>query len=414
MTEHTGGGAPPTPRTGTPARRRALLMIFFLLGVAMASWVTRTPAIRDALTASTGEMGLVLFGLSVGSMTGILTSGPLVRRFGTKPVIAVSIASAVAGIAVLGAFTAFAASPGAFAGLALFGLGMGCSEVALNIEGAEVERLVDRPLLPLFHGTFSAGTVVGSAVGLVFAQTGIGVGSHLLGIAVAGAIVSAIAVPAIPAGYGRERGTAGRGIAGAARHQLDLWRQPRIALIGCVVLGMALAEGSANDWLPLLMVDEHGLDPGAGALLFTAFAAAMTAGRFAGSGAVRRFGRTAVVRTSAACAGAGIALVIFTAAPPVAVAGVVLWGLGTSLGFPLAISAAGDGEGDATSRVSAVATAGYLAFLVGPPMLGFLGDHFGLRHAMLVVLLLVGCAVATASAVRSPAQEPSGGAAVDA
>ncbi|MGW0890904.1 MFS transporter [Saccharopolyspora sp. NPDC002578] len=413
MTEHKGSGAP-TARTGTRARRRALLLIFFLVGVGLASWVTRTPAIRDALAASTGEMGLVLFGLSIGSMTGILAAGPLVRRSGTKPVIAVSMSFVVAGLAVLGGFTALGAAPGAFAGLLLFGLGMGCSDVALNIEGAEVERLAARPLLPLLHGTYSAGTVLGSLLGLAFAHAGIGVGAHLAGVAVLGAAATAVAAPALPAGFGQERGATGRGIGVAARQQIALWSQPRITLIGCVVLCMALAEGSANDWLPLLMVDAHGFDPVLGALLFTAFAAAMTAGRFAGSGLVRRFGRAPVVRAGALCAGIGIALVIFTGSPAVAVAGVVLWGLGTSLGFPLAISAAGDGDGDSTARVSAVATAGYLAFLVGPPMLGFLGDHFGLRYAMIVVLVLVGCAAATASAVRAPARDANGEAMTDA
>ncbi|MCA1194856.1 MFS transporter [Saccharopolyspora sp. 6V] len=402
MTEHPGGGAPPTAPTGAPGRRRALQWIFLLLGVSLASWVTRTPAIRDALAASTGEMGLVLFGLSVGSMTGILAAGPVVRRFGTRPVIAVSMALAVAGLAVLGVATAVATAPGAFAGLLLFGLGMGCSEIATNVEGAEVERLAGRPLMPLLHGTFSAGTVAGAVLGMVFTRAEVAVEWHLLGVAVLTGITTAVVVPALPTGFGKERGGPRRGPRTAAREQLALWAQPRIALIGCVVLGMALAEGAANDWLPLLMVDAHGFDPASGTVLFAAFAASMTTGRFAGSALVVRFGRVAVVRASAGCAALGLVLVIFTASPVAASAGVVLWGLGAALGFPLAISAAGDGGGDATPRVSAVATAGYLAFLVGPPLLGSLGDHFGLRYAMIVVLVLVGCAALTASAVRGP------------
>lgn len=72
----------------------------------MASWVTRTPAIRDKLGASTAEMGLVLFGLSIGSMAGILSSGYLVQRFSTKPVIAAGTSLVIAGILLvaLGAF----------------------------------------------------------------------------------------------------------------------------------------------------------------------------------------------------------------------------------------------------------------------------------------------------------------------
>ena len=84
---------------------------------------------------------------------------------------------------------------------------------------------------------------------------------------------------------------------------------------------------------------------------------------------------------------------------------VILWGLGASLGFPLTISAASDTGPDAPTRVSVVATTGYLAFLVGPPLLGFLGEHYGLRSAMLVVLGLVIIAALVARAVAKPEAE---------
>jgi len=84
----------------------------------------------------------------------------------------------------------------------------------------------------------------------------------------------------------------------------------------------------------------------------------------------------------------------------------LLWGLGASLGFPLTISAASDTGPDAASRVSVVATTGYLAFLVGPPLLGFLGEHYGLRSAMIVVLSLVMIAALVARAVAKPESQP--------
>ena len=99
--------------------------------------------------------------------------------------------------------------------------------------------------------------------------------------------------------------------------------------------------------------------------------------------------RVTVVRASALMGALGIALIIFVDSPWVAGVSVILWGLGASLGFPLTISAASDTGPDAPKRVSVVAITGYLAFLVGPPLLGFLGEHFGLRSAMMVVLGLV-------------------------
>ncbi len=62
---------------------------------------TRTPAIRDLLALSTAEMGVVLFGLSVGSMSGILCSAWLVKRFGTRKVIRTTMSFAVLGMLVL-------------------------------------------------------------------------------------------------------------------------------------------------------------------------------------------------------------------------------------------------------------------------------------------------------------------------
>lgn len=161
---------------------------------------------------------------------------------------------------------------------------------------------------------------------------------------------------------------------------------------------MALAEGAANDWLPLLMVDGHGLGATAGSLVFVGFAAAMTLGRFGGTFFLSRHSRATVVRASAVSGAIGLCLVIFSDNAVVAAAAVLFWGLGASLGFPVALSAAGDSGPDETARVGLVATIGYVAFLVGPPTLGFLGDHYGLRPAMGVVLAFVATAVLAAPA----------------
>src|SRR6478735_9020583 len=349
-------GEPPVPASLT-ARRNALFLLFFLPGLTIASWVTRTPDVRDLVGASTAEMGLILFGLSAGSMVGILSSGALVARRGTRPVVP--------------------------AGLALFGLGMGGGEIALNVEGAEVERGLGRSTMPAMHGCFSLGTVVGALAGMVLTAVGFPVLAHLAVVAVVVALALVPAIRVIPAGVGvraaggEAAGTAGPGTAGSgspATVRRPVWRDTRLVMIGGVILALALAEGTANDWLPLVMVDGHGFDAALG---------------------------------SAVCAvvgAVGLALVIFVDHQAVAGAAAVLWGLGASLGFPVALSAAGDtaapGE-DATARVSLAATIGYVAFLVGPPALGFLGDHYGLRHALILVLVLVAAATFLTPAART-------------
>ncbi|POG43516.1 hypothetical protein BV881_31525 [Streptomyces sp. ZL-24] len=405
-----------TPVVDARTRRwRAALFLFMLAtGVSMASWVARTPAVRDALDVSTGAMGLVLFGLSVGSMAGVLVSGGLVRRHGGRTVITFGAGLLVAGLLVIAGGAALEVSGGVFGGLALFGAGLGLAEVAFNIEGAAVERTVGRPVLPVLHGCFSLGTVVGALLGMGLTAIRFPVGWHLAAVAVAVAAAGIWTVRAIPPGTGREDAEprAGeRAGAGGWRAQVEVWRDRRLVLIGLIVLAMAFAEGSANDWLPLLMVDGHGTSATAGSLTFMLFAVAMTTGRFAGGPLLVRYGPAAVVRASAVVAAVGVALVVFSSSALLAGAAVVLWGLGASLGFPVTVSAAGEGEGerDASARVAAVSTAGYAAFLVGPPSLGFLADHVGLRAAMIVVLVLLGGAALITGALRRRTATPVAG-----
>ncbi|HYQ75914.1 MFS transporter [Cellulomonas sp.] len=396
------------------ARRNALFLLFFLPGLTIASWVTRTPDVRDLVGASTAEMGLILFGLSAGSMVGILSSGALVSRRGTRPVMLAGTLSVALGAAVIGVGAALGSGPVVAAGLALFGLGMGGGEIALNVEGAEVERGLGRSTMPAMHGCFSLGTVVGALAGMVLTAVGFPVLAHLAVVAVVVALALVPAIRVIPAGVGvraaggEAAGTAGPGTAGSgspATVRRPVWRDTRLVMIGGVILALALAEGTANDWLPLVMVDGHGFDAALGSAVYAAFAAAMTLGRFVGGRFVDRYGRAAVLAVSAVVGAVGLALVIFVDHQAVAGAAAVLWGLGASLGFPVALSAAGDtaapGE-DATARVSLAATIGYVAFLVGPPALGFLGDHFGLRHALILVLVLVAAATFLTPAARTP------------
>lgn len=402
--------------TVSVARRRlALFALFFVPGVGIASWVTRTPAIRDLLGASTAEMGLVLFGLSIGSMAGILCSGALVARFGTRPVIAAGLGLTILSMPVIGLGGAISTSIVVAAGLFLFGLGMGGGEVAMNVEGAEVERAYGRPVMPALHGCFSLGTVVGAVAGIVFTATDFSVVWHLVIVGIVTAGIFLVAIRSVVSDTGRMPRGARRSHDGAARQRL--WRDPKLLLIGGIVLAMALAEGTANDWLPLVMVDGHGFDAALGSTIFAVFAASMTIGRFLGGPIIERFGRAKVLTASAAAGAAGLALVAFADHQVVAGAAVVLWGLGASLGFPVAMSAAGDSGPNAAARVALVATLGYVAFLVGPPVLGLLGEEFGLRTALVVPLAFTVLAIVLAPGIgRAPgSSDPEqAGAAVEA
>ncbi|HCJ54337.1 MULTISPECIES: MFS transporter [Glutamicibacter] len=367
------------------ARRLALCALFLLPGLAMSSWVTRTPAIRDLLGASTAQMGLVIFGLALGAMVGILGSGPLLARLGAKPLIAFGTLGVAVSVPLIALGAAAQIDGVVIAALGLFGLSMGGSEIAMNVEGADVEAITGRPFLPALHGSFSLGTLIGAILGIVATAADFSVIVHLLTVGLCGVLILIVCIRFLPPATGRRQ----KPKSPVYRAERAVWRDSSVWFIGVIVLAMAFAEGTANDWLPLIMVDGYGLNPTLSSTVFAVFAAAMTLGRFLGGPVVQRFGRAWVLGASALSAVIGISLVAFVDNSLVAGFAVVLWGLGASLGFPVAISSAGaSGENPAT-RVAFVTVIGYVAFLVAPPLLGFIGERAGLRGALIIPLLVL-------------------------
>lgn len=237
----------------------ALFMFFFIPGLLMASWATRTPAIRDILSVSTAEMGIVLFGLSIGSMSGILCSAWLVKRFGTRAVIRTTMCCAVFGMLVLSVALWFA-SPVLFAlGLTVFGGSFGAAEVAINVEGATVEREMNKTVLPMMHGFYSLGTLAGAGVGMALTASGVAANLHILLAALVCIIPILTGIRAIliaPARTPLTNTPPRKRAAVLPRHSADADRRGGA--------GDGLCGRVANDWLPLLMVDGHGFSPTSG------------------------------------------------------------------------------------------------------------------------------------------------------
>jgi MFS family permease len=168
-----------------------------------------------------------------------------------------------------------------------------------------------------------------------------------------------------------------------------VWRNPRTYAIGVIMLGMAFAEGSANDWLTIAVVDGHGGTEAAGAVALTVFSVAMTVFRVIGGPLVDRVGRVWALRILAVTAAVGLIVFILAPTAPIALIGVALWGAGASLGFPLGMSAAADDPRTAAASVSAAATIGYVAFLCGPPVLGWISHEIGILNTLWIIVGLI-------------------------
>jgi len=384
------------------AWRNAIFVVFTLNGFGAAAWISRIPSIRDHLEISVSEVGLLILGVSVGAIVGMILSSHIVHWLGARRVVMLFLIGCGASLLVIGLGATIL---GSFAitllGFAMYGFSTGICDVGMNVSGAASERAIGRNIMPWFHASWSFGTVVGSAVGAAAAFAGVDVALHLAAVGAVQILGGLLVIRWIPtdAALAEENGDAEPL---TFRERMAIWLDPRTLLIGLLVLGMAFTEGSANDWIAIGFIDDRGFDNGQGALMFGVFAVAMTAGRLAGVPLLDRFGRVPVLRGAALAAAVGLAIVILVPVIPIAVAGVVLWGIGASLGFPVGMSAAADDPRTAAASVSAVSTVGYAAFLIGPPLIGFVGEHIGVLNALWIVLGLIVIATLAIPAAREP------------
>ncbi|MHA7268217.1 MFS transporter [Arthrobacter sp. HLT1-20] len=421
------------------AWRNGVITAYAGSGLVFATWVSRIPAIRDDLGLSAGQVGLMLLCMSLGSFVSVAASGLVVLRLGSKLTSRLGSIIQAIGVIIMGlGATVFADTFVVGTGLVIVGLGTGSWNTSSNIEGAAVERALGRHIMPRLHGSFSIGTVVGAGLGALAAAIHLPVAIHLSVVAVAvciavfigaghyqadklnstaamvdlgdsGAVPGTGPIPIVGAKNSSPKSPTKDEAKVAAAAKRDgkakiaaAWRDPRTLMLGALVLGLGLAEGAAGDWVALAMVDGYGTKDSIGAIGYGIFVSAMTIGRFAGTVLLDKYGRVIVLRVGAALAVVGLGLFVFAPSAEIALGALVLWGLGSALGFPVAMSAASDDPEHAAARVSVVSTVGYGAFLGGPPLLGLLAEHVGVLHSLLAVLGLLVVAFFLTPVVRKP------------
>jgi predicted MFS family arabinose efflux permease len=376
------------------AAARATYVAFIGSGFAFASWASRIPQVRDRLHLQPSELGLVLLAIAAGSVIALPLSGPVLARLGSRRTVAAMSLLLTAGLVVAALGYLVGVLP-VVAGLFLVGLGNGAWDVAMNVQGARVEQRLGRSIMSRFHAGFSLGTVAGALIGAAMVALRVPVTAHLVGVAA----VVGVAVPIAVRRFIADRDDAAGDEAGSAG-SWAAWAEPRTLLIGLFVLAFAFAEGTGNDWISVALIDGYHAPATVGTLGFAVFLAAMTTGRWAGPGLLDRYGRVAVIRVISVLAVLGLVLFVFGPSTPVAFAGALLWGAGTSLGFPVGMSAGADDPARAASRVSVIASIGYCAFLGGPPLIGFLGQQFTVLRALTAVAALLALAALITGNIR--------------
>jgi MFS family permease len=399
------------PSSSELARWRwAVTGAFGFGGVAGSALGPRLPTIKADLNISTGTIGLLLAGMTVGALGGLLASTPIRHWLGGRRGIAGAVLVVTGSLAVMGLALILGWVPLLAAALVVSGTGIGLLDVLINVEGSAVERTAGRSLMPGMHAAWSIGAAVGSGIGAACAALGVTPAAQLIGEAVvlaAAGLVTAWGVPAGEHAPADPVADAPRRDRGAAfRQWLRGWANVQLLLIGVVMLGCELGEGSANSWLTLAVKNNHGQTAAIAALFFTAFAISEGATRIFAGPVVDRLGRVRTTRITTAAGLVGVVLFILGGNFWLVLLGVVLWGVGVSMGFPLGMSAAAESGPNPAAQLSVVASIGYFAGLAGPPIVGTLAESAGLLNALWLIAILFLAAFAAAGTLR-PARAPA-------
>lgn len=357
------------------ASRLAVAALFLVNGALFGNWVSRIPAVQERIGMSEGLLGLALLGLALGALFSMPLTGWLVSRVGSRGVTAVAVfgfALALPLVALPGSFGALVAA------LLLLGATHGALDVSMNSQGAEIEKLYDRPIMNSFHAMFSFGGLIGAGGGGVLAALGVGVGAHFVGVAVVFGLVAVIASRYLL----HSEPAAGRGEPAFVR--------PNRALVwlGVMAFCVLVGEGAMADWSAVYLSGNLGTGPGLAAAGYAAFSLMMAIGRLTGDRLNELFGAVALVRSGGLLAAAGLSLTLLTGSSALALVGFGLVGAGFSIVFPIVLSTAAGAPGMAPgAAIAAMSSTGYFGFLIGPPLIGFVAELITLQGALFLIVL---------------------------
>ncbi|HUO09802.1 MAG TPA: MFS transporter [Phycisphaerae bacterium] len=381
------------PLTSTAAQRArgATLAIFFIQGAVFATWVSRIAVVQERLGLSNSRLGLALLAISLAGMVAMPVTGRVVARVGSRAAVRVAVMLYCLMLLLPGVAGNYAEL---WAGL--FGLGamFGVMNVAINSQAVVVERAYGRPIMAGFHALFSLGGMAGAAVGGLMAARGVPVLMHFAMAAGVLGTVGAVAAPMMLAEPARE---------GTHEEHGSGWRaflHPRLLMLGVVAFCVLVGEGAMADWTAVYLHRGLGTGLGFAAAGYAAFSLAMTGGRLVADRVTAAIGPVHFVRYGAALAAVGLAVGLASHVPMVALLGFACAGAGFSGICPILFSAGGRTKGVAPSEgIAAVATMGFVGFLIGPPVIGVVADWTSLTWGLGVVVLASGVAAGLAGRV---------------
>jgi MFS family permease len=356
--------------------RIATSTFFFIAGLTFSTWASRIPAIQSKLHLSDAGLGGVLFALPAGLMTSLPVSGWLVSRFGSRPMM---IAGSVFYPLILLLLASSISILQLVLSLFAFGVMGNLINIAMNTQAVGVESLYGRSVMASFHGLWSLAGFTGAVTGTFFVSKGLSPMIHFT-------IVCGACVILVLFSY---KFTLPHDIGHRQRQRVFVKPDNKILLLGMIAFCCLLCEGAMSDWSGIYFKNIVEAPASIITLGYVAFTSTMALGRFVGDSLVTKFGVKRMLQLSGSVITTGLLLAVIFPYLLSATAGFFLVGFGVSSVVPIVYGLAGKSTTmSAGAALAAVSTIGFLGFLIGPPLIGFIAQAISLRWSFTLIAIL--------------------------
>lgn len=354
--------------------------MFFLYAATLGGILSRIADVQRGMDVAEGALGVGLLGMALGTQIALVLCGPLVEGLGLRrTVLAATPLLALGEIAA----SMMPGIPGFFLCLMVAGIGVGMLEIVLNLEADRAEFALGRRIMNRAHSFWSLGFFASGVSGALGAALGLSPTINLILLNVVTLSLTLWLMSGVrPAPH--------RFVHAGVPTPRFVAPTPAILGLVLVTLSAMLLEGAGNDWSIIYMRDTFGTPAWLSTLAFATGALAQALTRAFADPFIDRHGPVNVARTLLTVLGIGALVVTLSPTPWLSLLGFALMGIGTAVLFPLAVSAAAQRtDRPAAVNIAALAQTSFIVFLIAPPLLGFIAEHFGIRSAYGLGLPLV-------------------------
>jgi MFS family permease len=358
--------------------RFAVSCFFFMMGFTFSSWANRIPEIKNKLHLSDAGLGGVLFALPIGQFVAMMLSGYLVSKFSSKKTLIFAALIYTSILPLLGLVNNVWQL---MACLFLFGMSGNLCGISINTQGVGVERLYRRSIMASFHGLWSLAGFTGGIVSAFMISNNIIPFVHFCIVYIfTFIIIISMHHLVLPRDSGRDNTT---------RKRIFVKPDSFIITLGMIAFGSMICEGTMFDWSGVYFEKIIHPPKELVRLGYVAFMFTMASGRFAGDWLVTRFGITRILQMSGIIISSGLLIAVLFPYIATATIGFLLVGIGTSSVVPLCYSLAGKSKNMLPGyAIASVASVGFLGFLIGPPVIGFISEMSNLRWSFSLISIL--------------------------